>query len=172
MRRAITAAAIFYVAAEFFFTPGVGLVQTHAQGGPAAPVAGNAYEWQNGRITPDAMILVDPLALQQRATVNSTGTLNTRSEIFSTPAGPGAVTLTSTSTAVIAAGPKKFIAIDNESGSTSIACSFGGTAALNTAGSFTIPPGSTRVWNSVWIPSDAVQCISGAASSAATIQVQ
>lgn len=43
----------------------------------------------------------------------------------------------------------RLIAVDNESPTASIAVCFGAgcTPALNTAGSYTIPPGSTRLWS-------------------------
>lgn len=80
-------------------------------------------------------------------------------------------TITNTSTQVVAAGQHVLLAIDNESASASIACRFGGTAALNTAGSFTFPPGTTRVWNSYPVPVEALNCISSASTSPATVEV-
>lgn len=81
------------------------------------------------------------------------------------------VTVTSTSAQVLAAGQvTQLLAIDNESSSATIACAFGGTAALNTAGSFTIAPQNTRVWNSAPIPNDAINCISSASTSPMTLE--
>lgn len=86
------------------------------------------------------------------------------------------VTVTSASAQALAAsvGPRTYLAIDNESTTADIACSFGGAAALNTAGSYTIPAGATRVWGPVGVgrplSGAAINCISGATSSPATIE--
>lgn len=80
-----------------------------------------------------------------------------------------AKTVTSSSTQMLAAGvATKFLQINNESTTATIACNFGGTAALNTAGSITLPPGWTATWDGTFIPDDAINCISSAATSAAT----
>jgi len=71
---------------------------------------------------------------------------------------------------VLAAGARQLLAIDNESTSATIACAFGGAAAINGAGSFTIPPGVTRTWTAYPVPADAVNCIASAASTPATIE--
>lgn len=66
-----------------------------------------------------------------------------------------------------------FLSIDNESATATIACSFGGAAALNTAGSYTILPGQTRVWNAPgWHTNQAINCIASASSTPATIEYQ
>lgn len=62
------------------------------------------------------------------------------------------------------------LAIDNESPTASIAVSFGGTAALNTAGSFTIGPGQTRTWNAGFAPMRAIDIIASVASTPVTIE--
>lgn len=82
-----------------------------------------------------------------------------------------AATVTNTSTQVLAAASRQFLAVDNESATASIACRFGGTAALNTAGSWTIPPGATRTWLNYPVPAEALNCISSVASSPATVEV-
>lgn len=81
-----------------------------------------------------------------------------------------AATITNSSAQVVAAASRKLLAIDNESTTATIACAFGGTATVNTAGSYTIPPGYTRTWNSYPVPADAVNCISTAATSPATVE--
>lgn len=53
---------------------------------------------------------------------------------------------------------------------TVIACSFGGTAALDSAGSWTIPPGETRTWNGSFVPAEAIDCIAGAVATPVTIE--
>lgn len=88
--------------------------------------------------------------------------------------GTGSVTgptITSSSAQALASGNRRFLYIGNESTTATIACNFGGTAAINTAGNFTIPPGNGRTWSATFIPSEAVNCISSAATSPATIQV-
>jgi hypothetical protein len=74
----------------------------------------------------------------------------------------------------VSAGPRLFLSIDNESATANIACNFGGTAALNTAGSYTIAAGTTRTWGPVNkdnpLSGAAINCISSAASSPATIE--
>ena len=69
-----------------------------------------------------------------------------------------------------AVGGRKFLAIDNESQTATLACAFGAAAALNTAGSFTIPPGFTRTWDGTFVPNDAVNCIASAGSTPVTIE--
>lgn len=65
---------------------------------------------------------------------------------------------------------RKLLAIDNESASATVACAFGATPALNTAGSWTIPPGDSRSWSGAFIPNDQVNCIAGAASTPVTVE--
>lgn len=82
-----------------------------------------------------------------------------------------AVTVTSTSgQALAAAASRKFLFIGNESTTATIACNLGGTAVANTAGNYTIPPNSGRTWDGTFVPSDAVNCISSAATSPATVE--
>lgn len=67
----------------------------------------------------------------------------------------------------------RMLAIDNESATATIACSFGGTAALNTAGSYTIGSSLTRVWSApAWTMNQAINCISDTASTPVTIEFQ
>ncbi len=91
-----------------------------------------------------------------------------------------AVTITNTSgSALVAAasGARSFLYIGNESATATIACNFGGTAVINTAGNYTILPNSNRQWgplpsNSVSLNGSQVNCISSATSSSpATIEV-
>lgn len=79
---------------------------------------------------------------------------------------------TSSSTALAAAVHNRtLIAIDNESASASIAVCFGScTPALNTAGSFTIPPGQTRTWRGPYVPADQINVIASAASTPVTVE--
>jgi hypothetical protein len=75
------------------------------------------------------------------------------------------------SATVLAPGARRLLAIDNESTTATIACAFGAAAAINTAGSFTIPPGQTRMWKDYPVPADAVNCIANAAATPATVEV-
>ncbi len=87
-----------------------------------------------------------------------------------------AATVTSTSSQMLAgsAGPRVFLSIDNESTTATIACrADGGTAALNTTGSYTILPGTTRTWTGSQqspLIGGVVNCISSAATSPATME--
>lgn len=87
-----------------------------------------------------------------------------------------AATVGTSSTQALAAavGPRTFLSIDNESTAAAVACSFGGTAALNTAGDYTVPAGTTRTWtaNFSWRPLSgaALNCIASGASTPVTIE--
>jgi hypothetical protein len=82
-----------------------------------------------------------------------------------------AATITNSSASILSAASRRLLAIKNESATASIACAFGATAALNTAGSFTIPPLNLLIWRSYPVPADAANCISSVASSPATVEV-
>lgn len=86
-----------------------------------------------------------------------------------------AVTVGNSSAQVLAKGPRRYLDIKNESATASIACNFGGTAALNTAGNYTIPPGWHKSWpdggNTNFVPSDTINCIASASSTPATLTV-
>lgn len=89
----------------------------------------------------------------------------------STTGSTTAVSVGTTSAQVLAAAVsvRRFLAIDNESATVAVACAFGTTAALNSAGSWTIPPGMTRTWNGTFVPSDALNCIANATATPVTI---
>jgi hypothetical protein len=90
----------------------------------------------------------------------------------------GACTITSSSAvALVIPSPANYLVIDNESASATIACAFAnGTAALNTAGSYTVGPAQTRVWDFVHsgklLAAGNLNCISSAGTSPATIEVR
>lgn len=85
-------------------------------------------------------------------------------------AGDHAFTLTTSPTTVVAAGYHKLVAVDNES-AVAVACSYIGTPAVNTAGSWTIPAGSTRTWSSeAAIPKTVLQCVAASATAAVTVE--
>lgn len=102
------------------------------------------------------------------------------SSVFSTPTtstpttGSGstsAVTVAASAATCLAArtAPKTVLAFKNESLTASIAVSLGGTAALNTAGSFTIPPGGLYSFSGSYIPLDIASCIASAAATPLTV---
>ena len=82
-----------------------------------------------------------------------------------------AATIGVTSAQVLAADStrKSTLAIQNVSTTATIACSFSGAAALNTAGSFTIQPSSMLSFSTNYVPQEAMTCISSAASTPATV---
>lgn len=90
----------------------------------------------------------------------------------------GAATVTAPTVGVssaqaLAAGTRKYLFMQNVSASASIACrTDGGTAALNTAGSFMLPPLASRTWEGSATPNAAITCIASAASTPATIESQ
>jgi hypothetical protein len=72
---------------------------------------------------------------------------------------------------VLAARNRGMLVLDNESATATIACAFGATPALNTAGSWTLPPGTTRSWAGPLVPNEALECISSASATPLTIQI-
>lgn len=88
----------------------------------------------------------------------------------------GAMTVTAPSVGVasaqaLAAGSRKYLFIQNVSATQSIACRVdGGTAALNTAGSFMLAPLAARTWEGTATPNAAITCIATAAATPATIE--
>lgn len=177
MRRAITAAALFYVAAEFFFTPGIGLVQTHAQGaggfnGGQTLQPGDSYPAQTEIPAKDVSV-VDGMS-KNRANINQRGEIYvTEPRAPGVKAAGGAATIGSSSALLlpVAAEGRRLLAIKNESTTASIAVCFGScTAALNTAGSITIAPGQLLTFATTQaVPADAVSAIASASSTPATV---
>ena len=111
------------------------------------------------------------------ARFNSDGSINARIENYSGSGLSAGFSIGVASAMVLpfAAQGRSQLAIDNESATYAVACAFGATAALNTAGSWTIPAGMTRTWPAVsggFVPSDTVNCIAGAASTPISIQVR
>jgi len=112
--------------------------------------------------------LVGPCWLPYSATTPlATGNAGTPSAVTGTVS---AATITNASTTVVAAATRRFLLIENESSTATIACNFGGTAAINTAGSFTILPNTNRKWSDYPVPAEALNCISSVASSPATVE--
>ena len=98
-------------------------------------------------------------------------------QVIAPASGPRHVvsgTATTASTKMLGATPNavSLLAIDNESATIAIACSFGSetTASVNTAGSFTIPAGFTRVWQGLYVPTDQINCISASSTADMTIE--
>ena len=86
----------------------------------------------------------------------------------------GAYTIGTSSAALLPnSSGRKLLAVHNESTTASIAICFGATctAALNTAGNWTIPAGQTILWNTAGaVPTDAVNAIASV-SAPATVEV-
>lgn len=82
---------------------------------------------------------------------------------FSTPG----CTVTTSSAQCLATGTYNHVQIQNTSASASIACSWGGTAALNSNGSVQLAAGQSALWgpNTSGVPSSALNCIGSAAAS-------
>lgn len=82
-----------------------------------------------------------------------------------------AKTVTNSSAAFLAASSATtFLLVKNEDTVASIALNFaGGTAALNTAGNITLPPGASITLDGSFVPTGAITAISSAASSPATV---
>lgn len=62
---------------------------------------------------------------------------------------------------------QNWVQVQNTSTSASISCAWGGTAALNSSGSFMLAPGQSAAWGmmSNGIPNAALNCIASAAAS-------
>ena len=92
-------------------------------------------------------------------------------------AGLACTITNSSSAAVTVPGGASTLSIDNESSSATIACALNNsTAAINTAGSYTMPPNTTRLWsldsrNERQVFAGVLNCISSAATSPATIEI-
>lgn len=82
-----------------------------------------------------------------------------------------AKTVTNSSAAFLAASSATtFLLIKNEDTVASIALNFAnGSAALNTAGNITLPPGASITFDANFVPTGAITAISSAASSPATV---
>jgi hypothetical protein len=93
------------------------------------------------------------------------------------PASAGGIVAASVGTAsaqVLAAATgvgRRYLLIDNESATATIACTFDGAAALNTAGSWTIAPGGRLALGVGYGVSfsDSLNCIASADGTPATI---
>lgn len=86
----------------------------------------------------------------------------------------GAVTTTGASVGVasaaaLAAGDRDYLLLNNASASAFVACNFGGAAVINGAGSITMSPYQSYVWESSFVPNDAINCIASAAATPLTI---
>jgi len=72
--------------------------------------------------------------------------------------------------ALAASTATKYLFIQNVSTTANIACNFGGTAALNTAGSFMLVPNQSRTFEGSFVPSTVLNCIASAAATPLTIE--
>lgn len=117
--------------------------------------------------------IADPTAPANVLKPLADGSLNVNSA--GAPAA-GAMTVTAPSVGVasaqaLAAGTRKYLFIQNVSATASIGCRVdGGTAALNTAGTFMLTPGASRTWEGSATPTAALTCIATAAATPATIE--
>lgn len=77
---------------------------------------------------------------------------------------PTSVSVGTTSAQAVASATRTYLSIDNP-GAATIACSFGGTAILNTPPSYSIPAASGRIWGPGTAPSGAINCIASASTT-------
>jgi Zn-dependent alcohol dehydrogenase len=158
-----SAQSAFPTAAGGMMVPGTALLVPNGQGGAGAgPVV--------APVSPS-----NPLAVACVSGCN-TGTVAVSGTVAPAPAsGPagasGCIVGTSSAQCAAAVAGRRLLAIDNESPTATIACAFGNmTPALNTAGSWTIPPQSVRDWSGSYVPNDAVNCVASAAGTPVTIE--
>lgn len=89
---------------------------------------------------------------------------------FAEPIKSTAVTVTNASTQALASGARTYLALLNQDSAKTIACSLGGTAVVNGAGSIVLGPnGGGFVWDSANVPGDAVNCIASVTGALLTI---
>lgn len=81
------------------------------------------------------------------------------------------------SASALAAGTRWYVRISNESATATISCNFGGTAVINSGGSFTLLPNTYKDWsdfaqqpNFRATISQQINCIASAASTPVTIE--
>lgn len=86
---------------------------------------------------------------------------------------PGVVTVagctvgTASAQCLAANAATRWLQVQNTSASDQIACSWGGTAALNSSGSFMLAPGQSASWgpDTAGVPNNVLNCIASAASA-------
>jgi len=80
---------------------------------------------------------------------------------------PGCTVGASSAQCLAAGTAKTFVQIQNTSASATIACAWGATAVLNSAGSVQLSPGQPASWgpNTGGIPNQALNCIASAGST-------
>jgi hypothetical protein len=85
---------------------------------------------------------------------------------------PGCTVGTGSATCLAAATAVTFVQIQNTSTTASIACNWGGTAVLNSAGSFQLAPLAAAAWgpSTGGVPSGELNCIASAASTPAFLE--
>lgn len=145
--------------------PGTALLVPNGQGG-----AGGGIGPVVAPVSPSNPLAVTCVSGCNAGAVAVSGNITTVPA--SGPAGAtGCIVGTSSTQCAVAMASRRLLAIDNESATTTIACAFGNmTPALNTAGSWTIPPQSVRDWSGSYVPNDAVNCIASAAGTPVTIE--
>lgn len=81
-----------------------------------------------------------------------------------------AVTVTNSSASALVTGKRSYLALLNQDSAKTIACSLGGTAVVNGAGSITLAPGGGFVWDvPAAVPADAINCIASQTGATLTI---
>lgn len=103
------------------------------------------------------------------------GSTGPPSSVTVTPAsvtgGVTGPTVGTSSAQALAAGLRIALAIQNVSATASVGCrADGGTAALNTAGTYMLSPGQLLSWGPTAIPAGQVNCIASASSTPITIE--
>ncbi len=111
--------------------------------------------------------VIGKVAIDQTTPGTTNGVATATSAVTGSVSGK---TITNASTQTLAAAPRQLLAIRNQSSTATISCAFGIAAVIGQAGGFDMVPGSTTVWNSYPVPADAVNCISSAATSPATVE--
>lgn len=130
---------------------------------PSAPVGSTAILVPNGTTLGGQPVMAPPSAANplpaQQIPTSATGAVM-------------AAAIGTSSSQLLAAGTRKVLAIHNQSSSATISCAFGTTPSAGAAGSWDIPPQQTLTWSESFVPSDALNCLSSAAATPATVETQ
>jgi hypothetical protein len=80
---------------------------------------------------------------------------------------PGCTVTNSSAQCLAAATAVQFVQVQNTHASAAIACNWGGTAVLNSSGSFQLAAGQSASWgpNTGGVPNEALNCIASVASA-------
>jgi hypothetical protein len=140
----------------------------------AALVALSALPASAASYINSTVAIADPSTPANVLKPNANGSINTQGAIAPTQSAPTvtAASVGPSSAQAKAAGAFNYYFIQNVSASASIACQWAGTAALNSGGSFMLPPYASRTWENNAVPNAALNCIASAAATPATIETQ